>query len=297
MNTEIEQYERIQEYLRGRMSDEDRVAFERDLATDDALRQQYEDLSLLAHSIKKANQEVDLRMALEETERQITEAPDASLNNPALETELEQAERELRMMGVPVEEPNRSSVKGIRERIARFFSALVQWFVPSGNASAQSSDGNTIVFSLSYASRMAISFAVAASLTLAIVLPYNHSVGMSGYYYAPSYIEYPTFRGNSSDMLEKAINSYNNGNYGQAFSYLEEAKNSIESSLSQLDDSDSNIVIIQELTSELYQIEWYRALALMKEKKVLDAKRALRAISESKSPFANEASKVLENIY
>lgn len=297
MNAEIEQYERIQEYLRGRMSEEDRVAFERDLATDDALRQQYEDLSLLAHSIKKANQEVDLRMALEETERQITEAPDASLNNPALETELEQAERELRMMGVPVEEPNRSSVKGIRERIARFFSALVQWFVPSGNASAQSSDGNTIVFSLSYASRMAISFAVAASLTLAIVLPYNHSVGMSGYNYAPSYIEFPTLRGNSSDMLEKAINSYNNGNYGQAFSYLEEAKNSIESSLSQLDDSDSNIVIIQELTSELYQIEWYRALALMKEKKVLDAKRALRAISESKSPFANEASKVLENIY
>lgn len=297
MNAGIEQYEKIQEYLRGRMSDEDRVAFERDLATDDALRQQYEDLSLLAHSIKKANQEVDLRMALEETERLITEAPDASLNNPALETELEQAERELRMMGVPVEEPNRSSVKGIRERIARFFSALVQWFVPSGIASARSSDGNTIVFSLSYASRMAISFAVAASLAFAIILPYNHSVGMSGYNYAPSYIELSSFRGSSSDMLEKAINSYNNGNYDQAFSYLEEAKNGIESTLEQLGDDDSDVIVKHDLTTDLYQVEWYRALSLMKSKKVKEAKRALREISTSDSPFASDASYVLDSVY
>lgn len=297
MNTEIEQYERIQEYLRGRMSDEDRVAFERDLATDDALRQQYEDLSLLAHSIKKANQEVDLRMALEEAERQITEAPDASLNNPALETELEQTERELRMMGVPVEEPNRSSLQGIRERIARFFSALVQWFIPSGEASARSSDGNTIVFSLSYASRMAISFAVAASLAFAIILPYNHSVGMSGYNYAPSYIELSSFRGSSSDMLEKAINSYNNGNYDQAFSYLEEAKNGIESTLEQLGDDDSDVIVKHDLTTDLYQVEWYRALSLMKSKKVKEAKRALREISTSDSPFARDASYVLDSVY
>lgn len=297
MNAEIEQYERIQEYLRGRMSDEDRVAFERDLATDDALRQQYEDLSLLARSIKKANQEADLRMALEETERQITEAPDASFNSAVLETELEQVERELRMMGVPVDEHERSSAQGIRDRIAHFFNALVQWFIPSGDVSAQSSEGNTVVFSLSYASRMAISFAVAASLTLAIILPYNHSVGMSGYNYAPSYIELSSYRGNSSDMLEKAINSYNNGDYGQAISYLDEVKNGIESTLAQLGDDDSGVIAKQGLNNELYQIEWYRALVFMKDKKVKEAKRALRAISESNSPFANEALDILDNVY
>ena len=279
------------------MSDEERVAFERDLATDDTLRPQCEDLSLLARSIKKANQEVDLRKALAETEQQIAKASDASLINPALDTELDQVERELRMMGVPVEDPNRSSVQGIRERIARFFSTLAQWFIPSGNASAQSSDGNTNVFSLSYASRMAISFAVAASLTLAIVLPYNHSVGMSGYNYAPSYIEFPTFRGNSSDMLEKAINSYNNGNYGQAFSYLEEAKNDIESTLEQLGDDDSDVIAKQGLNNELYQIEWYSALVLMKEKHVKGAKRALKGISVSDSPYAKEAATVLASVY
>lgn len=297
MNAEIEQYERIQEYLRGRMSDEDRVAFERDLATDDALRQQYEDLSLLARSIKKANQEVDLRMALDETERQITEAPDASLNNPALETELEQAERELRMMGVPVDDPKRSGVRGIWERITRFFSALVQWFVPSGNVSAQSAEGNTVVFSLSYASRMAISFAVAASLALAIILPHYHNVGMSLYNSAPSYIELPVYRGSSSDLLEKAANAYNNGDYDSALSYLEEAKNGIESSLLQLGDSDSDVISRQALNDELSQVEWYRALALMKGKKAKEAKRVLRAISESENPYAKEALEVLQNVY
>lgn len=297
MNTEIDKYERIQEYLRGNMPEEDRVAFERDLATDDTLRQQCEDLSLLARSIKKANQEVDLRKALAETEQQIAEDPEASLNNPLLKADLDQVERELRMMGVPVDEPKRSNVQGIREWIARFFNAITQWFIPSGYVSAQSSEGNTTVFSLSYASRIAISFAVAASLTLAIILPYNHIVGMSGYNYAPSYIELPVLRGTTSDLLEKAINSYNNGDYGQSNSYLEEAQNALESVLSHLGDNDSDVIAKHELLSELYQVEWYRALSLMKGKKVKEAKRQLSSIAESDSPYASDAVYVLESVY
>ena len=297
MNTEIEQYERIQEYLRGRMSDEDCLAFERDLRTDEDLCRQYENLYILARSINKVNQEVDLRIALEKAEQQTAESTDAPMNNSALETELNQVEQELRMMGVPVDEPKRKSIQGIKKQISRFFSTLAQWFIPSGNVSAQSSEGNTVVFPLSYASRMAISFAVAASLALAIILPYNHSVGMSGYNYAPSYVELSSFRGSSSDMLEKAINSYNNGDYDQAFSYLEEAKNSIESTLARLGDDDSDVIAKQGLYDDLYQIEWYRALVLMKDKKVKKAKRALRAISGSNSPFAKEALDIIDNVY
>lgn len=298
MNAEIDKFERIQEYLRGNMSAEDRIAFERDLATDDALRKQYVDLSIFARAIQTANQEVDLRMALEETEQQIAKAPDASLsNNPVLETELDQVERELRMMGVRVIEPNRSIAQGIRDRIDRFFCAFVQWFMPTRDISSHSSVRNTVVFNLSYTSRMAISFAVAASLTLAIMLPYNHSVCMSCYNHAPSYIELPVLRGTTSDMLEKATNSYNNGNYGQAYAYLEEAKNGIESTLAQLGEEDSDVIAKQGLFNELYQVEWYRALVLMKDKKVKKAKRALRAISASNSPFANEALDILDNVY
>ena len=295
--SEIEQFERIQEYLRGGMSDEDRGVFESDLVVDDSLRKQYEQLSLLARSIKKANQESELRKAIKETEKRIAGGSAMIQDESELQAELELVEQELRMMGVPVDEPKRSSVQGIREWIARFFNALAQWFIPSGNVFAQSSEGNTTVFSLSYASRMAISFAVAASLALAIILPYNHSVGMSGYNYAPSYVELSSFRGSSSDMLEKAINSYNNGDYDQAFSYLEEAKNSIESTLARLGDDDSDVIAKQGLYDDLYQIEWYRALVLMKDKKVKKAKRALRAISGSNSPFAKEALDIIDNVY
>lgn len=298
MTSEKDIFERIQEYLRDKMSDEDRAAFERDLAADTLLRQQYEDMSLLASSIKKANieAEADLRILLEETEAQIARAP-MRLNDPTLEAELNQVEKELRMMGVPVDEPKRKSIQGIKKQISRFFSSLAQWFIPSGNVSDQSSEGNTTVFSLSYASRMAISFAVAASLALAIILPYNANMASSGYNYAPSRLELKTYRGSSSDMLEKATNSYNNGDYGLAFSYLNEAKNGIESTLAQLGDSDSDIIAKQDLNNQLYQIEWYRALVLMKDKKVKDAKRALRAISDSNSPFANEALDILDNVY
>ena len=187
----------------------------------------------------------------------------------------------------------KAALDSVRQRRAQF----VLYVVPSGNVSAQSSGGNTTIFSLSYASRIAISFAVAASLALAIILPYNHSAGVSGYNYSPSYIELSIFRGASSDMVEKAINSYNNGDYDQAFSYLEEAKNGIESTLEQLGDDDSDVIAKQGLNNELYQIEWYRALVLMKDKKVKKAKRALRAISESNSPFANEALDILDNVY
>lgn len=295
--SEIDQFERIQEYLRGKMSNDDRVAFERELATDDILRQQYVDLSLLARSIKKANQEVDLRRALAETEQQITKAQDASLNSYTLETELDQVERELRMMGVPVDDPKRSSVQGIRERMASFFGALVQWFIPSGNVSAHSLERNTIVFSLPYASRMAISFAVAASLALAIILPYNASIASSGFNYAPSRLELQIYRGGFSDMLEKAVYSYNNDDYDAAISYLDGAKISVESAISKLGDSDEDVIARQDLINDLYRIEYYRAYSLMKGKRVWEAKRALRAISKSDSPFANEALDILDNVY
>ena len=240
---------------------------------------------------------VDLRKALAETEQQIAEAPEASLNNPLLKADLDQVEQELRMMGVPVDEPKRSSFQGIREWITRFLNVLTQWFVPSGNVSAQSSEGNTVVFSLSYASRMAISFAVAASLAIAIILPHKASLASSGFTYAPSQLGFETLRGDASVLFEKSVHSYNAGDYDSALSYLEESKKGIEASLSQLGDIDSDIIVKQNLTKELYQVDWYRTLTLMKVKNVKEAKHALRNIAKSDSPYKEEASKVLRDIY
>lgn len=251
MATEIEQFERIQEYLRNNLSNEERAAFERDLETDNTLLRQYKELTMLSRTVKKANQEADLRKALAEYEKQLSD------------------------------EPRRSSV-------AQFFNSFAQWFRPTNN---------TGVFSLSYPSRMAISFAVAASLALAIILPYNASIASSGFNYAPSRLELQIYRGGSSDLLEKAVNSYNNEDYNAAVSYLDEAKISVESAISKLGDSDEDAIARLDLTNDLYRIEYYRAYSLMKEKRVREAKRALQAISKSGSPFAKEALDILHNVY
>ena len=297
MNTEIEQYERIQEFLRGRLSDEDRAAFERDLATDDTLREQYEDLRLLARSINKTNQEVDLRMALEESEKQLAESSMAVQDEGAIDEELSRVEHELKMMGVSVEDPEPSVFHILRDRVKKVFSVIRQWFLPTGYLSAGSSSENTLTFSLSYASRLALSFAVAASLALAIILPYNANLASSGFNYAPSRLELQTYRGSSSDMLEKAINSYNNGDYDSTLSYLEESNKGIEMALSQLGDSDSVFFAKQELLKELFDVDWYSALAYMKSKKVKKAKTILKSISNSDSPYSSEASRILNDVY
>ena len=293
MNTEIEQYERIQEYLLGRMSDEERTAFERELATDDSLRKQCDDLRLLARSIVRANQEADLRLALEKIEKELAESSIAIQDESAIDEELSRVEQELKIMGASVEEHKPSVSQVLKDRVKGALGTVWQWFIPTGYLST----GSSRTFSLSYVSRLAISFAVAASLALAISLPYNANIASSGYNYAPSHIELQTYRGSSSDMLEKAVNSYNNGDYALAFSYLDEAKNNVESTLAQLGNSDSDIIAKQELNNQLYQIEWYRALVLMKDKRVRDAKRALRAISESNSPYAGDALYILESVY
>lgn len=120
MNTEIEQYERIQEYLRGRLSDEERIAFEKDLATDESLREQYNDLSLLSHSIKKANQEADLRLALENAERLLSESTQVSLNDNNLDTEISKVEKELQEMGVTVETKEGKTHTTKKQRVVLF---------------------------------------------------------------------------------------------------------------------------------------------------------------------------------
>ena len=297
MNSELEKYERIQEYLRGRMSEKDRAAFEKDLSSDDSLRDHYDDLSLLARSIRKANQEVDLRIALEEYEKQRTESFMAVQEDTTIDTELNQIERELRNMGIPVEEPKPRIFKVLKDRMKGALSFIVQWFTPTDKLSAEPTSGNTITFSLSYASRMAISFAVAASLALAIILPYNANLATSVFNYAPSRLELQTFRGNSFDIIEDAIISYNNEDYDAALFYFEEARNSLKTTLSKLSNSDSDVITKQRLYNELYKVEWYSALALMKDKKVKVAKRTLRSISRSDSPFANEALDILKNVY
>jgi len=102
MNTEIEQFERIQEYLRNKMSIEERTAFERELATDDSLRQRYEELALLAHAVKKSSQAADLKLSLENMGK--TSEP-SRIIDAELDARLTDVERDLQKMGIKAEKP------------------------------------------------------------------------------------------------------------------------------------------------------------------------------------------------
>lgn len=297
MNKIIDQYERIQEYLRGNMSKEDRMDFERNLTTDKDLLQQYEDLSILARAIQKANQEVDLRMAFEESEKQFAKSSMAILDEAAIDEKLNRVEQELKIIGGFIEDPKPSLFQVFKDIVKIFISSIRQWFLPTTYLSSRSSCENAQTFSLSYANRLVISFIGIASLLLAIILPHNANLASSGFNYAPANLELQTFRGSSSDMLENAVNSYNKNDFNLALSYIDKAQNVIEVNMSHLGDTDLDIIIKQSMMNELYQVEWYRALILMKCKKVRKAKRSLRAISESNSPFANEALEILNNVY
>ncbi len=223
MTTEQQEYERIESYLLGRMSAEEAATFEKEMAADDALRKRCSDMSLLAHAVRRANQEADLRSSFEKIERRRTSR--------------------------------------LRRRI--FSGSLV----------------------------------ATACLAISVIFPVGARLAGKGYDYAPAALELQEVRGGRPELMDKTVNSYNSGDYDAALEYLEEASCAVEAELSRLGDNDSDVVARRNLSDEQYELDWYRALTLMKDRKLIKAKRALRAIAASDSRYAAEASRVLKEVY
>lgn len=286
MNTEIVKYERIQEYLRGKMSDEDRVAFERDLATDDTLRQQCEDLSLLARSIKKANQEVDLRKALAETEQQIAEAQEASLNNPSLKADLDQVERELRMMGVPVEEPKVSSSHAIFNIIKKTFKSIGQWFAMRGPWSVEISDRSpaTVVLSRVYgvAARVAV---VGCFSIVCMVGALSYNAQKVGYGY-----QFPIGIKGTTEIEALMENNKNK----EAIIQIEEARKWLEEQKNNPMYDDQ--VYLNDLNIQEQELDFLEAVCQLRRWHYFSGKNALKKIADSGGVYAKEARDLLEQL-
>ncbi len=290
---EIEQYERIQEYLRDRMSNEERAGFENDLTTDDSLRQRYEELALLARAVKKSNQAAELKASLQKLETQLAESREMTTSASDLQDKLVEVERDLIEMGVV--KPSLFQV--FSKRAKRVIRAIGQWFTPSSATSTGSNNGITLTFSFSYASRMAVSFAVAASLALAVFLPYNAKKGSLGSQIAPDNIAMQTLRGDSDGYLSDAVSLYNDGDFSGAESLFIKERNELRERISMISDDESNMLALEELNAELSQVEWYLALTYLKEKKPIKAKRLLKRIAQSDTPFASEASDLINTLY
>lgn len=282
MNTEMNRYERIEAYIRNRMTDEERSVFEKELTSDEALRKEYEGSTLLARAIRKANQEADLRISLEEAERSLD---GTEIDESALESELAQVEREL----MEIHQDKRDS----QTKPVQAQKAPAQWFIRI-TSKTNMGESRTPVATSSRVRRFAVAFAACATLALVIILPYNALKATAGYNYAPNELVQETFRG---DSLSDAIDAYNAGDYDAALASLDAAKERTEAILSRLGDSDTDLMVKAGQQAKLYDIDWYRALTLMKCKQVKEAKQTLRTIAESDSPHADEAAEILENVY
>lgn len=287
MNTEIEQYERIQEYLRGRMSDEDRAAFERDLATDDSLREQYEDLRLLARSINKANQEVDLRMALEEAEKQHAESSMAVQNEGAIDEELSRIEHELKMMGGSVEDPKPSVLQVLKDRINHAFKSVGQWFTMRGPWTVEIAGRNTSSVILSRVSGVAVRLVVVCSFALVCTigtLSYNaHSVGMG--------CQIANDLSKGADPITEMIL---NGDCPEAQGELSELidyKKQQREGLSP--DSDQ----YQYYSSEIDEMEFLDAVCDLRRWKYFSAKSKLKAIASREGYYQSQAKDLLDKLF
>ena len=208
---EIDQYERIQDYLRDKMSDEERAAFESELSSDLSLHRQFEELALLARSVKKANQASDLKIALQKMEKQLAEAPETSVSDKELEDELSEVERELTEMGVI----KQSVFQVLKDRINDAFKSVGQWFAMRGPWTVEITGRNTPSIILSRISGVAVRLAVVCSFAFACTmgtLGYNaHSVGMS------YQIAYDASKG-ADPITEKVLN----GDYSEAQGELSE---------------------------------------------------------------------------
>lgn len=287
MNTEIDKYERIQNYLLGRMSDEDCVAFERELATDDTLRQQCEDMSLLARSIKKANQEVDLRIALEEFEKQLSESSMTIQDEAAIDEELSRVEQELKMMGVSVEDPKQNVFQILKDRINHAFKSVGQWFAMRGPWTVEISDRNTPSVIISRVSGVAVRLAVVCSFALVCTigtLSYNaHSVGMG--------CQIANDPSKGADPITEMIL---NGDYSEAQGELLEL---IDYKKQQREGFPTDSNQFQYYSSEIDEMEFLDAVCDLRRWKYFSAKSKLKAIASREGYYQSQAKGLLDKLF
>lgn len=261
MNTEIEQYERIQEYLRGRMSDEERTAFERELATDDSLRKQCDDLRLLARSIIRANQEADLRMALEEIEKELAESPKVFKNDSDLSAELSRVEMELQAMEVSNE-----TQKGEQQKIAKKKRFLL---FPQANWSSRG---------------IWISSAIAACLLFAVC-----TISFLGYHAQKVGYEFILSGGERGTTEIEALMEMRDNN--AAIAKIAESREWIETEKENPMYDDQ--IYLDNLRRQEQELDFLEAICQLRRWHYFSGKKSLKKIANGGGAYAEEAQRLL----
>lgn len=265
MIAEKDQFERIQEYLQDRMSGEDRAIFERDLTTDGVLRRQFEELALLAHSVKKACQEADLRMALDETERQLAETSVTAEDYAAIEVECVRAEEELLRIGAQIDVPVKEAPKE-RTRII----------------------GHHRLYSFLKWTSCAIAACFVAAVCMVGILDYQTYIVGKGY----DFISFESqIRGRGTDNIIQAIDE---GSIHDALSLIDDYREKINNDLTSCTEEDSDMVY--ELDADLQELDFLEAICYLRKGVYFKAKKKLQFIMAADSIYGEDASRLFNEL-
>lgn len=256
MHDDITTEERIDNYLLGRMSDEERNAFELDLESDASLREDYECQKAIANAVQKVAMKDFLTQHA--AQRQATERPAAA--------------------SIPETSNNVINLAGMFSRI----SDKVQSFFSSGQR---------VVWTLASVAAMVV--AVVGGINYTSTMHSFQNSGMLAY----AELSVPVSRdGNELDnMIAGAYNSLGEEDFEAAILTIDKAKAYIENRLAQLTSSEEDQYERTILTEKGYDLAWYEAIIYMKQGKVFKARKALKAIAASDSPYASAADKELRN--
>ena len=258
MNNDITTEERIDNYLLGRMSQAERAAFERDLATDADLKEEYECQKAIANAVQKvAMKDFLTQHAADRKKAELPVAADIAESN-----------------GNVIDLT--SIFSRISERVQGFFSS-----------------GQRVAWTLASVAAMVV--AIVGSVNYTSTLHSMQGNGMLAY----AELAAPVARdGNELDtMIEDAYNLIGTGELDKALDAIEKAKAKVMESIAQPVETEEDEYEHQVLQLKAYDLEWYEAIVLMKQGKVIKAKRALEAIASSSSPYADTARNELNNIF
>ena len=155
------------------------------------------------------------------------------------------------------------------------------------------SSGQRVVWA--FASSAAMIVSVIGGVNYASTLTLMRNVGMVAY----ADLSTPMARdGNLFDaLINQAYSQIGKNEWDDAMSTIAEVRSLITDNLSTNATSEEEAYEQQILSQKNYDIDWYEAIILMKQGKIIKAKRLLEAIAASDSPYAETARKDLDNIF
>lgn len=296
--------DRIDKYLLGQMSEEERSTFEKELSADDILKQEVEAAALVSSSVcrnkvKDILQQAEAEYQLEMEERIDTYIMGRMSPSEAIEFEMELKENTSLKEKYDAQKQVASAVKRLQLKALMEEAEAEIAAEPERESIFKRIFGSIeIKFEVPAVRRAAYSFAVAASLALVAGIGFdmqqtsvyrNSAEGLMA--------ELSQARGGSDidDLLDDACTMITDGDSDSAIVTLEEAISIIESELKEVDTTtEEGQYDILMLTMQRDDAEWYKAVALMKDGKHRQAKKQLKAIVAAGNRHAEEATRILD---